>query len=182
MDNKDLFRSECSPLSEIYHACCDIDLETIRNPSAEMGFLCVTISRMARCVNELGHDGSPLHSSITKYLIELSRHSDITIALTAVYALGTHGPEPKAVLDRLCEVITSEKRGDDHPIVTSKAIALRMLKRIDADLASQYVGTSAFKDYRSTIKHWLDSEPSEGPEANNELHAELCWLNAQDEK
>lgn len=182
MNTDDLFNTDSSDLPEIYDACRAIDLETLQKPSKEMGFLCFAMRRMARYVNERGHDGSELHSAITDYLINQTRHSEITVALTATYALADHGAKPAAVLNRLCEMVESERREDDHPIVTSRAIALRMIKRLDVELASQYVDTLAFDDYRRSVNHWIEAGSSKNPETNNELQAEMLWLNSQESR
>lgn len=94
-----------------------------------MGFVCLAMHRMARYVNEQGHDGSQLHSTVTNYLIENTHHADITIALTATYALADHGVKPECVVSRLHELVTEDRRDYDHPIITLRAVALRMIKR-----------------------------------------------------
>jgi len=151
-----------------------------QNPSKKMTFLYFAAGRMARYVNELGHDGSELHFAITNYLIDLTRHRDVVVAVTSTYALADHGAKPLAVIDRLVEMVTSERRQDDHPIVSCRGLALRMLKRLDVNLAVEYVGTPAFEDYHRSVKHWIESGSSKNPETNRELRAELAWLNSQE--
>ena len=182
MNTNDLFKSDHRDLAEIYDACYGIDLANLEIPSKEMGFLCFAVHRMARYINELGHDGSQLHSAITNYLIDLTRHADVRVALTATYALADHGVKPACVLNRLCELVTSGRRENDHPIVTMRAIALRVVKRLDLELASQYIDTVAFDDYRRTVNYWIESGSSKSTEVNSELQAEMHWLTSQEDR
>jgi hypothetical protein len=137
---------------------------------------------MARSVNEQGHDGSQLHSAVTNYLIENTRHANVTIALTAIYALGDHGAKPANVVSRLCELVTEDRRDYDHPIVTLRAVALRMLMRLAPEIAASYNEHAAFEDYRRTVNHWLDSQSSKSAELSSELLTELHWINSQQDR
>jgi len=178
----DLLNSEPANLAEIYDACQTIDLANLRSPSKEMGFLCLAMHRMAQYVNELGHDGSRLHSAVTNYLIDLTRHADITIAVTATYALADHGAKPDCVANRLTELVIEDRRGNDHPIVTLRGVAIRMIKRLDPEIAAAYVDSTAFEDYRRTVNHWLASGASMAAELNSELQAELHWIKLQEDR
>jgi hypothetical protein len=182
MDTADLLKTDHRDLAEILQACRAIDLANIAVPSKEMGFLALALQRMARYVNELEHDDSGLHSAITNLLIDLTRHSAIEIALTATYALADLGAASAGAFDRLCELITSELREDEHPVVTMRGIALRMVRRLEPEIATQYVDTSAFQEYKRTIAHWIDSGASKSDDVNLELQAEKHWIQAQEER
>ncbi|QEG40211.1 hypothetical protein [Roseimaritima ulvae] len=182
MDTNDLLKSDHEDLAEIFRACCAIDLVNIADPSKEMGFLTVALHRMARYVNELGHDGSQLHSAITNFLIDLTDHSAIEVACTATYALADHGATPARAFDRLCELITSELRDDEHPVVTMRAIALRMVRRLDPEIATQYVATAAFQEYKRIVDHWINSGASKCEDINRELRAEKSWIQFQEDR
>jgi hypothetical protein len=180
MNTNELLNADGSQLAEIYRACHAIDVANLVIPSKEMGFLCLAMHRMARLINEIGHDDSELHSSITNYLIELTHHSDVRVALTATYALGDHGPKPAAVVEHLCRLANSERRNDDHSIVTMRVIAVRMLKRLNPELATTFANSDAFIEYSNIINHWLTTDSTKNADVIEELKAEANWIYSQD--
>ena len=182
MNTEDLLKSEVSQLDAIYAACRAIDLANLKIPSKEMGFLFVAMHRMGRFIYQLGHDGSDLHSSITCYLIELTAHREIYVALTAIYALGDHGPNPVSVLEHLCRTLTSERRDKDHPIVTMRGIAFRILKRLDPELATHYIDSDAFVEYQKIVDHWLHTDSAQTLSVIQELRDEANWIDSQDNR
>lgn len=182
MNTNELFNSDASQLAVIYRACRGFDVASLKIPSKEMGFLCLAMHRMARLINEIGHDDSELHSSITNYLIELTHHSDVRVALTATYALGDHGPKPDAVIENLCRLVNTERRNDDHSIVTMRGIAVRMLKRLNPELATTFVSSDAFIEYSNIINHWLTTDSTKNADVIEELKAEAHWIDSQDHR
>lgn len=176
MDTSELFHKTPADLEEIYLAVRRIDLATMKIPSREMGFVSLASSRMARSVKELGHDGTPLHDAITDYLIDLTAHWDVRVALTGTYALAEHGIPPRRVLEHLKSLVITDRRSDDHSDVSLRAIALRMLRRLDDEIAAEFRDFAAFAEYRHAISHWLTTDAAKNPETARELHAEREWL------
>lgn len=70
----------------------------------------------------------------------------------------------------------SDLRGDEHEHVSLRAVALRLLRRIDTNLAAAFVDTPAFEEYSHAVEHWKATDASKNAETRLELQYELDWL------
>ncbi len=120
--------------------------------------------------------GDPLHTQILQWIIESTKSRNINVAGHSVYALGGLGRESSAARERLCEISNSDLRGDEHKDVSLRAVALRLVRRIDPALAATFVNAPAFDEYVYAVEHRIATEASKNSETRLELERELAWL------
>ncbi len=51
-----------------------------------------------------------------------------------------------------------ERRSNEYEHVSLRALALRMLKRIDPEIAATFVEFPAFEEYSHAVEHWIASD------------------------
>ena len=95
----------------------------------------------------------------------LSRHSSSTLSDPVVSDLGA-GPEPRQF--RLTDSLSY--------YVTLRAIALRMLRRVDDTVATEFVNTPAFDEYVHAVEHWIKTDATRNSDTLRECQAEHDWL------
>lgn len=139
-----------------------------------LGFGAMTLGGI---ITESGFNASdPLHDKILRWIIESTQSPNINVAGHSVYALGGLGRDSSAAREQLCAIANSDLRGDEHRDVSLRAVALRLVRRIDPALAATFVDAPAFDEYVHAVEHWIATNPSKNPEAQLELERELTWL------
>lgn len=145
-----------------------------RYEEALLGFGASTLGGI---ISESGFTaGDPLHEKILRWIIESTRSPNINVAGHSVYALGGLGRDSSAARERLCEIASSDLRGDEHKDVSLRAVALRLVRRIDPALAATFIDTPAFDEYVHAVEHWIATDASKNTETLLELERELAWL------
>lgn len=126
-------------------------------------------------VHAIGFDNEDdLHKRISDWLIRLTSNRHLQIAGFAIHALGDLGFPPHAVQQKPEELIAGPKRMDDLSTITCRGTAFRILAALDRSIATQYIDTSAAREYLAALDHWL-AAGSDDPK----LHDDLRWLRAE---
>ena len=137
-------------------------------------FLLNALRATAVLIKKRGFDpNDSLHSDALDWIVSSSVSENIEVAAGSIWALGDLGVPPSAVRDQLESLIVSDARrkNGDHPN-TCRAVAFRMLARIDRETAFKYVGSAACREFRETVAYWLDKHPT----WISKLRAESEWL------
>jgi hypothetical protein len=156
--------------------CQAIDSTEIldRHNETLLGFGAMTLGGL---IAESGYNADdPLHNQILQWIIESTNSPNINVAGHSVYALGGLGRESSAARERLCEIANADLRGDEHKDVSLRAVALRLVRRIDPASAATFVDAPAFDEYAHAVEHWIASEASKNSATRLELERELAWL------
>jgi hypothetical protein len=152
----------------------DASKELDRYEEALLGFGASTMSGL---ITESGFNaGDSLHDKILRWILESTQSPNINVAAHSVYALGGLGGESSAARERLCDIANSDLRGDEDEHVSLRAVALRLVRRIDPILAARFVNTPAFDEYVHAVEHWIATDASKNAETRVELEHELDWL------
>ncbi len=141
---------------------------------ALLGFGAMT---MADIVGAVGFDPrNDLHISILGWIVRSTSSSNINVAAHSIYGLGNLGVAHPNVIECLSLLVMSPKRTDEYRCVSLRAIALRILRRLDSEMAAMFVDAPAFDEYAQAVAHWLDSTDAKSSVTDLELHNELEWL------
>ena len=163
-------------LPQLLEACQAIELDDDLDRYQEtlLGFGAIT---MGDIVGALGFDDcNELHLSILKWLVRLTSSSNPNVAALSIYGLGHLKSTLPEAVNCLQLIILTEPRAKEHPEVTLRALALRNLRRLDAELAVQFVDAPAFDEYIHAVEHWIATHGTGGLVARRELSAERDWL------
>ena len=131
-------------------------------------------------VNSFGYDSNDsVHAEVVNWIFESNESDNIEIAASSIWALGDLGVPPSSVQNRLEMLITSPpRRKPDNPN-TCRAVAFRMLARLDREAAREYVDSPACTEFREAVSSWFDYYKTKYPNNNNipqELYYETEWL------
>lgn len=163
-------------LPALLDRCKAIDLtnDMDRHEQSLVEFGAGTLSHIA---GEIGfnHDNS-LHQEILHWLIRTSSCREIRLAAFAVHGLGSLRVARRESIERLCEIIEAPRRNDENEHLSLRALALRILRRLDQDLAARFVTKPAFDEYLHAVKHWIATNATQNPDTREELAQELAWL------
>lgn len=163
-------------LSLLLQKCQAIDqyTELNRNEEALLGLGAITLGSL---IAEAGfNEIDPLHDAILCWILESINSPSVSVAGHSVYALGRLSDESSVARERLCEIVISDLRGDEHEHVSLRSVALRLLRRIDPNLAATFVEAPAFEEYVHAVKHWTATDALKNSDASPELQSELNWL------
>lgn len=129
-------------------------------------------------LNAVGFDQSDsLHRDALDWLLNLSRARNPEAVAGAIYGLERVGIPPIEVLDRLRELMDAERSDLDHPVVTARALAFRVLSRIDRSTAKAHVASAACREYLACIRYWVDESPRDlKAKCGDDLRRESQWL------
>ena len=142
-------------------------------------FLGEALRATAFLVNRFGYDSSnSFHREAEDWIVQSSVSENIEVAAMAIWALGDLGIPPLSVRDQLKQLIESAPRKGpgqpDHPN-TCRAIAFRMLARIDRESAYRYIDSPACREFQEALSCWMDEYP-ENINRRRELYSETEWL------
>jgi hypothetical protein len=148
--------------------------ELDRYEEALLGLGAITLGAL---IAESGvNHADPLHDAAVCWLLELTKATNISVAGHSVYALVSLCAESSVARERLCDIAISDLRGDEHEHVSLRAVALRLLRRIDPSLAATFVDAPAFEEYLHAVKYWTATDVSKNAAASVELQSELDWF------
>lgn len=163
-------------LSALLQKCQSIDLTRVLD-RAEETLLGVGAMTMGSIVGAVGFDPeNALHISILHWILNLTSSSSVKVAVYSIYGLGNLGVCRTEVIERLSSLVNSERRIDDHEIVSLRGIALRILARLDVETAAMFVDTLAFEEYGRALEYWMSSSSSDNEDVMRELLEERDWL------
>ena len=136
-------------------------------------FMLSALRTAAVLVNRVGYDpNSDLHDEALNWIFESSVSDCIETAAGAIWALGDWGTPPISVRDQLERLVVSEARSNGETPNTCRALALRMLARLDREIALNYIDSPASDELRTAISYWLDRKEISPDDAN----LEFGWL------
>ena len=121
-----------------------------------------------------------LHSSIWDWIVETTETDNAPLAAAATYSLENLGIPPICVQDQLLKLMQMPPRSHPDWIGTCRAVAFRVLKRLNEQEALLHVGHPAFVDFWEMVTSLhaeaVDSgRPADCPRLQ-ELENELKWL------
>ncbi|QDT67965.1 hypothetical protein MalM25_08740 [Planctomycetes bacterium MalM25] len=165
-------------LPALLTACSRVDLDRTILCWDEAMLLCSVAMSTGAILNAVGFDHSDsLHSDALDWLLALSRAQHPEPVGGAIYGLERVGIPPIEVRDRLCELVVAERSARDYPVVTTRAVAFRVLSRIDRTTAQDYVASAACREYLACIDHWVEQlSPDRKAACREDLRRESQWL------
>jgi len=125
------------------------------------------------------NDADALHTDILRWLLALTYSRHVQVAACGIYGLGELHCLPVAAHERLTELVASERRPDDHGIITCRSIAFRVLAKTDRHSAKSFVDSHACEEYLQAIDHWISDYRRSNPDnlaRCNEIEQESQWL------
>jgi hypothetical protein len=132
---------------------------------------------MGDIVAAIGFDAqNALHVSILQWIVQSTSSPNINVAAHSIYGLGNLGAPHQEAIECLGRLVTSDRRSNEHEHVSLRAIALRILRRLDCGIAATFVDAPAFEEYAHAVKHWISTDASKNDETRLELQNELEWL------
>ena len=144
-------------------------------------FLNSALRSTAVLINKRGYDpNESLHCDALQWFLSSSVSDNIEIAASSIWALGDLGIPPYEVRDQLEMLIQTDARtkNDDNPN-TCRAVAFRMLARLDRETAGKYIDSAASREFQNAIAYWLEHYRVNYPTNDNvprNLRAESEWL------
>jgi len=121
-----------------------------------------------------------LHSSIWDWIVEITESNNAPLAAEAIYSLEKLGIPPICVQDQLLKLMKMPPRSHPDYIGTCRAVAFRVLMRLNEKEALHYVGHPAFVDFREMVTsihdEWVNSGRPTDCLRMDELENELRWL------
>ncbi len=161
-------------LPKLLRCCRAIDIrrgELDKFQVALLGFGAMTLGDV---VCQIGFDqDNAFHIEVMNCIVELTSVANIEVAAYAINGLGCLGTTHSHAFDCLKTIVKSDPRFDEHPVVTCRAIAFRMLSRIDRSLAAEFRDTTAYTEYLDAVDSWLKES---SPDMRMELIEEAKWL------
>lgn len=152
----------------------DANNELDQFEEALLGFGAMTMGDIVGAIGFNAQD--PLHVSILRWLVQCTSSRNLNVAAYSIYGLGNLRALHPEATECLCGLVTSNRRYDDHKHVSLRAVALRILRRLDSGSASKFVGAPAFEEYAKALEHWIATDASKNAETRLELQNELEWL------
>ena len=126
---------------------------------------------MGDIVRQVGFDSAnPLHAKILGWIVETTESSNLKVAGGAIWGVGLLGAGHPVAVNCLKRIIESDLRDEEHEIVKLRAIALRMLAKIDITLVTGYRSSKACLELRDSFDWWQTESPVEW------VKNELQWL------
>ncbi len=145
-------------LPKLLECCRAIDLTASgldKFKIALLGFGALTLGDVVR---QIGFDPSiSFHIDVLNHIVELATCENTDVSAYAINGLGCLGSTHPTAIGCLKGIIVSQVRPDDHSIVTRRALAFRMLAKLDQSMASQFRETDACREYLNTIDSWLET-------------------------
>lgn len=168
-------------LPALLAACCRVDPERPVLSWDEVTLLNGGAWSMGAILNAVGCDlANSFHRDALSWLMRLTNVQNPQVVAGAIYGLEQLGSPPIEVRDRLCELIIANRRPLDHPVLTARALAFRVLSRIDRNAAQVHIGGSACKEYLKCIDYWIDQSSQDRKDAlSEELFRESQWLTSR---
>lgn len=153
----------------------DSTKELDRFEEALLGYGAMT---MGDIVGQVGFDFDlPLHCSVLNCILALTEAANIKVSVHAIYGLGNLRTNHANLITPLSRLVVSDLRNDENENVTLRAIALRILKRLDPAAAQEFFDTPAYREYIHAVEHWLETDASTNEDTRKELKLELQWQN-----
>ena len=133
-------------------------------------------------LKNVGFDRSnPLHSSIWDWTVEVTESDNAPLAAATIYSLEKLGIPPYCVQDQLLKLMNMPAKSHPDSIGTCRAVAFRVLLRLNEQEAILHVGKPAFVELREMISSLRDIDVDLGKPADSprmqEFEDELIWLN-----
>lgn len=182
MNLTDVHNAGPDDLAQLFCECKAVDLSQPTLSRREQEFVGRGSMKIGSLIRKIGYTGCELHLDIADWLLALPlcRHS--FVAAYGIHALAEHGTPPRQICDQLVEIARSPLRSDEHPHVTMRALAFRMLVRVDERAAEARVGLEACREYADAVAYWKkdrspETDPS--PEIASGLDREHRWLIAR---
>lgn len=156
--------------------CQDIDAEGELDRFQEALLGCGAMT-MGDIVGAMGFDSeNALHVSILNWTVKSTASSNSRVAAYSIYGLGNLGVRHPDAIECLARLVTSDRRIDEHECVSLRAIALRIMRRLDCELAATFVDNSAFEEYERAVEYWMNTDAFQNEDTALELQEELDWL------
>lgn len=158
-------------LPELLRCCQAIDLKKESIDKYEDGLLGFGALSLGEVLHDYGFDASnPFHIQILDWLVETTDCKHLNIAANAIWGLGLLASNHDKAVRCLTLIIESEVRDNERPELTLRGMALRMLARIDRDLAIPYRSSNPWKELLQWNDHMQRDQISEY------LCMELGWM------
>ena len=127
-------------------------------------------------VKSVGYDPSdPLHVAGFELLLDLTTAADVHNSAAGVWGLGDLGSPPPETLEVLRRVVLNDDRRDPDSGRSLRAIAYRMIARIDRNAAMDLRCTEAAVEFLQDLRGWIDAAPERAFEAEG-IGTEAGWL------
>lgn len=163
-------------LTKLIEKCRSIDSNKELN-RYELALLSLGVMALGSFVRRTGFDPNDLlHDSILRWILEASASPNAEVVGHSIYALGSLGSDSKVARNRLIELLSLERCVNEHEHVSLRALALRVLRRIDAEIAATFGDTCAFKEYAHAVNHWISTDRQMNEESQRELAEESAWI------
>ena len=161
-------------LPKLLERCRAIDLTANELDRFQIALLGLGAMTLGDCIRQIGFDtNSSFHIDAMHFIIELTQCKNTEVAAYAINGLGCLGSAHPDAIGCLKDIALSQKRTDDHGIVTCRAIAFRMLAQIDRSLAAPFRDSLACQEYLNAVDRWLQTESSG---VQQQLVEESKWL------
>lgn len=163
-------------LPTLIEKCRSIDSNKELNRD-ELALLSLGVMALGSFVRRTCFDQNDLlHDSILRWILEASASPNAEVVGHSIYAIGSLGSASEVARNRLIEMLSLERRVNENEHVSLRAVALRVLRRIDADIAATFCDTYAFKEYAHAVNHWISTDRSMSAESQRELAEESAWI------
>lgn len=163
--------------------CQSIDLSQLTLSKHEVTLVGCGAVSLGTIVGTRGFDaGDAFHAKVLNWLMELTYSSHIQVFGYGIYGLGALRPLPESAIERLVNLVGSERRADEHGIISSRGIAFRVLAQADHALARPFAGSPACDEYLCAIDTWIADYRQRFPNNRvglNEIEEEPRWLRSQ---
>ena len=171
-----------SQLTTLIEKCRSIDPNSDLNRD-ELALLSLGVMALGSFVRRTGFDQNDLlHDSILRWILEVSASPNAEVVVHSIYALGSLGSASQVARSRLIEMLSLERRVNEHEHVSLRALALRVLRRIDAEIAASFCNATAFKEYAHAVTHWVSTDQGMSAESQRELAEESAWIAVVEER
>lgn len=126
-------------------------------------------------LNAVGYDDTnSLHHNLVDWLVHLTSVKHIDIAAYGLHGLGEMSLPPARAFDTYHFVIRSGLRSNEHPAVTLRSIAFRMLAKTDKTIAKQYIDHDSCREYLLAVEYWQQGDCSQ--QSKKSLREESDWI------
>lgn len=163
-------------LPALLRRCQEIDVNGHLDRFEE-ALLGVGAMTMGNIVGAVGFDSeNALHVAILQWIVKSTASANTKVAAHSIYGLGNIGFRHPMAIECLSDLVTSYRRTDEHEFVSLRAIALRILRRLDGEVAATFVEVPAFDEYSRALEYWMNTTPESSEDLALELRTELDWL------
>lgn len=158
-------------LPELLRCCQAIDLKKEFIDKYEDGLLGYGALSMGEVIHDYGFEASnPLHMQILDWLVETTHCQHLNVAANAIWGLGLLASNHDKAVRCLTLIIESDLRDNERHEISLRAIALRMLARIDRNLAIPYRSSNSWEE----LLRWNDN--MQRNQISEYLCKELSWM------